>query len=136
MAPRRHDGSGRTITGWVALALALLWIALMALVLSVANTAKATDLAGAGVTGHPFDDPPIMVAQAEFLVGLVGITALPTALVVIALGYRAVVRGWVAGHRVGWVALVIGGVSLLPALVACLFGVLICVLDGGVVAGG
>lgn len=67
-------------------------------------------------------------------VGLVGVAALPIALAVIALGYRGVVRGWVAGRRVGWVALVIGGVGLLPALFACLFGMLICVLDGGVIA--
>ncbi|ROP66501.1 hypothetical protein EDF55_0958 [Curtobacterium sp. ZW137] len=114
----------------------LLWSALMALVLSVANSVTAADLAGTGAPRHPFDDPPVAVARAEFLVGLVGIAALPTALAVIALGHRGVVRGWAAGHRVGWVALIIGGVGLLPALIASLFGVLICVLDGGVVAAG
>ena len=135
MASGRHDRSGRTVTGWVALALVLLWCVLMVIVLSAANTATAVDLAGAGAERHPFDDPPVTVARAEFSVGLVAITALPTALVVIALGYGGVVRGRVAGHRVGWVALVVGGFGLLPALIACLFGVLICVLDAGAIAG-
>ena len=30
---------------------------------------------------------------------------------------------------------VVGGVGLLPALIACLFGVLICVLDAEAIAG-
>lgn len=136
MAYRGRDGTGRTASGWVALALVLLWSALMVVVLSLANNATGVGPAGTGVTRHPLDDPPVAVARAELVVGLVGIAALPTALAVIVLGYRGVVRGWVAGHRVGWVALVIGGVGLLPALLASFFGVLICVLDGGVVAAG
>ena len=135
MEVRSHDGSGRASAGWLALVLVALYSALLALVLSVANSVTAADLASAGATRHPFDDPPVLVARAEFVVGLVGVAALPIALAVIALGYRGVVRGWVAGRRVGWVALIVGGVGLLPALFACLFGMLICVLDGGVVAG-
>lgn len=136
MEYRGPDGSGRTAAGWVGLGLALLWSAAMWLALSVANSLSDADLAGPGAVRHPLDDPPVAVARAEFLVGVVGIAALPVAIAVILLGHRGVVRGWVAGNRVGWVALVVGGVGLLPAVLACLFGVLICVLDGGVIGAG
>ncbi|GGL77462.1 hypothetical protein GCM10009706_14920 [Curtobacterium citreum] len=129
-------GAGRTSAGWFALALVLVWSAAMALALSVANSVSAADLASTAVPRHPLDDPPVPVARAEFLVGLIGITALPSALVVIGLGYRGVVRGWVAGHRVGWVALCIGALGLLPALLATIFGVVICVFDGEALTAG
>lgn len=136
MESRGPDGSGRTIAGWVGLGIALLWFAAMSLALSVANAVSDADLAGAGAVRHPLDDPPVAVARAELLVGVVGIAALPVAVTVVALGHRGVIRGWVAGYRVGWAALVIGGLGLVPAVVACLFGVLICVLDGGVAFAG
>ncbi|MGW8433265.1 hypothetical protein ACWGJ9_19435 [Curtobacterium citreum] len=132
MQARGPAGAGRTSAGWFALALVLVWSAAMALALSVANSVSAADLASTAVPRHPLDDPPVPVARAEFLVGLIGITALPSALVVIGLGYR----GWVAGHGVGWVALCIGALGLLPALLATIFGVLICVLDGGALSAG
>lgn len=134
MEVRDRDGSGRASAGWVALALVVLYSVVLALVLSVSNGVSAADLAGAGAARHPFDDPPVLVARAEFVVGLVAVAALPTALAAIALGYRGVVRGWVAGRRVGWVALVIGGVGLLPAFLASALGVLVCILDGGAIA--
>lgn len=136
MECRGPDGSGRTAAGWVGLGLALLWCAAMWLALSIANSLSAADLAGPGAGRHPFDDPPVPVARAEVVVGVLGIAALPVAVAVVVLGHRGVVRGWVAGSRVGWVALVVGGVGLLPAVVSCLFGVLVCVLDGGVVFAG
>ncbi len=125
---------GERRPGWVALRTRGALFRVLALVLSVSNGVSAADLAGAGAARHPFDDPPVLVARAEFVVGLVAVAALPTALAVIALGYRGVVRGWVAGRRVGWVALVIGGVGLLPAFLASALGVLVCILDGGAIA--
>lgn len=136
MESRGPGGSGRTAAGWVGLGLALLWSAAMWLASSVANAVSAADRAGAGAGRHPLDDPPVVVARAELLVGVMGIAALPVAIAVIVLGHRGVVRGWVTGERVGWIALVVGGVGLLPAVLACLFGVLVCVLDGGVVLAG
>lgn len=136
MERRTPAGPGRTAAGLAGLAIVVLWFVVMALALAFADSVRAADLASGGAARQAFEDPPAAVARAEFGVGLVGITALPAAVVVIALGYRGVVRGWVSGHRIGWVALVLGGVGLLPAVAATLFGVLICVLDGGALTGG
>ncbi len=132
MARRMPSGAGRSVAGWVAVVLAALWSGALALALAIARPVQAADRAGAWGTRHPLDDPPAAVARVEFLVGLVGVAALPVAVVVTVLGARAVTHGWVRGRAVGWVALVAGGLGLLPALAATGFGLLVCFLDGQV----
>ncbi len=71
-------------------------------------------------------------AREQIAIGLVLATALPVAVVVTLLGVRGVRRGAVRGRVIGWFALVLGGVALLPALVVSALGVLASWLATGV----
>lgn len=131
-----RDRTGTSRAGWVGLALVVLWIGAFAVCLHGSDAAVAADRAATvGLPRDALADPPTPVARADFVVGLVGISALPVAVAVVLLGYRGVLLGWRSGRGVGWVALVTGGVGLLPALVACLSGLLTCWLVVGVVVG-
>lgn len=126
-APVGSPRPGTSRAGWVGVVVAVLWVVVAGVGLEVSDTVAAAARASADWAARdPLADPPATVARAEFVVGLLGVSALPTAVAVTLAGSRGVLRGWRSGRAVGWVALVVGGVGLLPALGACVIGLVVC----------
>lgn len=117
-APLARDRAGRSSAGWVGVLVALVWTTVY---LTVAAAEPA--LGPEGLTP---------AAREQIAIGLVLATALPVAVVVTLLGVRGVRRGAVRGRVIGWFALVLGGVALLPALVVSVLGVAASWLATGV----
>ncbi len=113
-APLTRDRAGRSAAGWVGVLVALVWT-------TVYLAVAAAELGPQGLTP---------AAREQIAIGLVLATALPVAVVVTLLGVRGVRR--VRGRVIGWFALVLGGVALLPALVVSALGVLASWLATGV----
>lgn len=117
-APLTRDRAGRSAAGWVGVLVALVWTTVYLAVAAAEPALGPEDLTPA--------------AREQVAIGLVLATALPVAVIVTLLGVRGIRRGAVRGRAIGWFALLLGGVALLPALVVSALGVAASWLATGV----